>query len=466
MANEPIDSPEAVEELRRHLFDWLPRQAWFDALDGEVEDITIIRMETVRREWPVVMWVPLEVQIDSAPIIVQTVLALAPQVPDSVRDAAVIGEVPTSGDSLMVYDALADPESADAFVAHVSAGVGSGTAVSSTDAPWVTSIALGQQWELTLYRRVEAGAHPDVELTGLLAEAGMGMVRPPAAVWRKNHYDLAAVRRAVRRGTPGIEVARESVDELLSRRCQPRENPLDVVESITDLGRSIAEVHVELADRLGSSLSDGQKLVEQLVARLPRQLSQAAVDRIAESYRRLGFADDLGLFIRVHGNLELHTVERIRNGWVLSGFGCDPASSLMHERLPMSPLSDLAGLLHGFQTVAAEALAQVVAGRARERGGPDEPDFHEQGARRELTVLAEAWEERSVDALISGYTSYDPVHRLLPVERISRDALLTLFELELSVRDAVRSMSRGPDILRIPVERVEGLSVGEVRLRW
>ena len=81
-------------------------------------------------------------------------------------------------------------------------------------------------------------------------------------------------------------------------------------------------------------------------------------------------------------------------------------------------------------------------------------------------MLAEAWEERSVDAIIAGYTSNDEVHRLLPVERISRDALLTLFELELSVRDLVRSADRGPELLRIPVEAVEDLAAASVRARW
>ena len=73
-----IDAPDLIHELRSHLFEWLPRQPWFDALEGEIDDITVIRTETLRRQWPLVLWVPLEVEIDGAPVICQTVLALAP----------------------------------------------------------------------------------------------------------------------------------------------------------------------------------------------------------------------------------------------------------------------------------------------------------------------------------------------------------------------------------------------------
>ena len=38
-----IDAPDLIHELRSHLFEWLPRQPWFDALEGEIDDITVIR---------------------------------------------------------------------------------------------------------------------------------------------------------------------------------------------------------------------------------------------------------------------------------------------------------------------------------------------------------------------------------------------------------------------------------------
>ena len=461
-----IDAPDLIHELRSHLFEWLPRQAWFDALEGEIDDITVIRTETLRRQWPLVLWVPLEVEIDGAPVICQTVLALAPEVPDVVPSGAILGEVPSSTGPVMAYDALADPEAAAAFVAHVGDGIGTTAVTAIVDDPWLTTLELAQRWELTLYRRVQSGAHPDVELTALLAPDGRGLTRPPAAVWRKNHHDLASVRRGVRRGESAAELSRASVAELLARRSQPRENPLDVIEPMGTLGQALAALHVGLADQLGSSDGSGSTLAAVLSSRLPRQLDELAIARVSATYRRLAYADDLGRFIRVHGNLDLSAAERTRGAWTFTRFGCCPDSDLVTDQEPLSPLCDLAGLLHGVGRCAAAALDAALAEREQAGDHGDDPDFYEQAARRELAVLAEAWEERSVDAIIAGYTSNDEVHRLLPVERISRDALLTLFELELSVRDLVRSADRGPDLLRIPVEAVEDLAAASVRARW
>lgn len=453
------------DELRRHLFEWLPRQPWFDAVDEEIEEVKVVRTEVIRREWPIVMWAPVEVTIDGVAELVQTVLALAPVVPDVVPERSILGEVPSGDGAVMAYGALDDPVAAAAFVEHAGDRIADPTVNGLDHAPWLTVVRLGHHWDLTLYRRLHGGAHPDVELTSALAESTAG-VRPPAAVWRKQQFDLAAVRRNARRGPTVGRVCRDSVDELLRRRCQPRENPLDVVETITELGRGLAAIHIASADRFGTESASGGSLADALVARLPRQLDDQAAALVATAYRRLSHADDLGSVIRVHGNLGVDAAERVRNGWVISRFGTDPHSELRFAQRPSSPLLDIAGLIHGFAATAGEALA-VVLGAEHDRvfGEPVAPDPIGEAERRELAVLAEAWEERAVDALIAGYTSDDAVHRLLPVERISRDALLTLFELELSVRDVVRSQV-GSGLLRIPVEAVDEIPQSQPRRRW
>lgn len=455
-----IDPNALIPELTSHLLEWLPRQPWFDATGDEISSISVIRLELIRSEWPLVMWAPFEVHIDGAPIIVQTVLAVAPEVPDAVPDNAIIGELTTSAGPVMAFDALGDPALATVFATHVAAGASPSTVKAMTHEPWGTTLELADQWELTIFRRVESGAHPDVELTRGLAEAGCSSVRPPAAVWRKNFYDLAVVRRSQRRAAPAETLFAESVQELLTRRCQPRESPLDVGATVTELGRALADIHVQSAATFGVTESTGDALIEQLTFRLPRHLGEASANRIAATYRRLAQADDLGLFIRVHGNLSPASVARSRQGWMFSRFGCDPESFAMYERVPSSPLSDVAGLLHGLGVIAKTALGDAVAANAGADAARDAvPDV-------ELSVLAEAWEERAVDALVSGYTSNDAVHRLLPVERISRDALLALFELERSVRRMVRITRERSALLSIPVEDLERIDLTEVRARW
>ena len=458
-----IDHDEFVPKLRVLLFDWLPRQRWFDAADGELDEVTVIRTEVIQRRWPLLVWVPLEVQIDGAPVICQTVLGVGPEVPDAVSDGAILGELAMDSDSLMVFDALDDPELASAFAAHAAGSLDVGPVVSIIDEPWLTILDCGAHWELVLYRRLESEPHPDVEVPAALAAVEAPMVRKPAAVWRKNRYDLASVRGRPRRGLDGETAARASIDQLLASRVQPRENTKDIAHELFDLGQTIAAMHIASAAQLGISVADPTELVELLVRRLPRQLSEEATDLVAAAYGRLAHAEDLGVFIRVHGNLALRSLVRERRAWIMTRFGCSPDSRIEFEREQTSPLADLAALVHDLARLAAEGLDRAVAALEDQDGPAWEVD---RSGPRELAVLAEAWESRCVDALIAGYTSNDPVHRLLPVERVSRDALLTLFELEMSIRESVRVLSARPEMLRIPAESIDELAQHGVRRRW
>lgn len=457
-----IDAEQLTGALGPLLRDWLPAQRWFDADRREVGDVVVIRTEVLRRRPAPVLWVPLEVMIDDAPVICQTVLAVAPEVPDEVPDGAIVGEVGGPDGARMVYDALRSDDDAEAFVAHVGGGLGSARPEEVEDSPWLTTILLTQQRELTLYRRIQAGPHPDVELTSTLATRGVDAVRPPAAVWRKNRYDLASLRRNVRRGTNGAEAASGSIRQLLSRRCAPQDNPADVADDLEALGRTVGELHVGLADAFGATPGEGDALARHLAARLPRGLGEVATARVVEAYRRLGAADDLGSDIRVHGDLTLGATERVRGRWVVSRFGCNPDSALVFEQQPMSPLCDVAGLLHSISTLADDALAAAV-------GAPDDSGStgHAAGpsaATRELGVLAEAWTDRMSDAVVRGYSSVRGTQRLLPVERISRDALVATFELELRVRDAVRRAGRDQELLSLPLSPDAAPPTG--RARW
>ncbi|MCO5313441.1 MAG: hypothetical protein M9952_10980 [Microthrixaceae bacterium] len=463
-----LDTSELIPTLGAHLREWLPSQAWFDARLNEIDELTVVRTEALRRSWPIVLWVPVEVVIDAAPSLVHMFVALAASVPASVPDRGVIGEVPTGGTPLMAYDALLDPVAARAVVERLSDTMTDEVPTRIFERPWVTNIELGSRFDLTLYRRVQLGKHPDVDLAGALAAAGLSVTCPPAAVWRRGDTDLANLRRRSKRGDLGVSIAQASARELLRRRCQPRENPLDVMDSFALLGRNLADMHVELAEQYGVTVGDGEALLDVLVERLPRQLSDEAADVLEHSLSRLVYADDLGGFIRVHNNLDLSNVERIRSGWLVHRFGCRAQSDLELESRPLSPLVDLAGLLHGCSTVARSAAADALAAiNPDEQPEPGTPAALELEAdRREVRVLADAWEERAADALIAGYTSNDAVHRLLPVERIARDALLTLFELELSIRDLVVSTLRGHQLVSLPLESVDGLIDTPIRLRW
>lgn len=452
--------PELVDALRAHLFEWLPRQGWFDAAEAELDEVEVVRTEVLARGWPLVVWVPLDVEIAGREIVVQTVIAMAPEVPDAVPDAAILGEMPSASGPVMAYDALADPVAAAAFVSAVVPSISAPVIGGVVDDAWRTTVEVGADEEVVLHRRLQVGPHPDVELPSAVAERVGASVRVPKEVWRRDAHDLAIARRRPRKAESAAVLARRSVDELLRRRCSPRENPSDVVTESTELGRALAALHVALADRFGVVPETAENTVRVLLGRLPRRLDDEAAALVEATYRRITVADDLGQCVRVHGNLDLSSVERARGSWSFTRFGGASESSLALDRVPISPLADLAGLIGGVGRCAAASVDAASAG-AVEPGSAVPTD----AGHRELAVLADAWEERTVDALIGGYTSNDDVHRLLPVERVSRDALLTLFELELRVRDLARR-PRAPSMLRIPVEEVGAVAGATVRQRW
>ena len=150
--------------------------------------------------------------------------------------------------------------------------------------------------------------------------------------------------------------------------------------------------------------------------------------RIEAVYDRLRVAEDLGSAIRIHGDLHLAQVLRLQRSWIVLDFEGEPARPIEERRHASSPLSDVAGMTRSFQYVAAMTL--------RELGGED-PEYR---------VLADAWTVRNVNTFLAGYAEVDQAHRLLPQRRSSRDALLSVFELDKAVYEVAYELAHRPTL--------------------
>ena len=87
----------------------------------------------------------------------------------------------------------------------------------------------------------------------------------------------------------------------------------------------------------------------------------------------------------------------------------------------------------------------------------EEPD-------RELRVLADAWTVRNVNTFLAGYAEVDAAHRLLPQARASRDALLSVLELDKAVYEVAYELAHRPDLVDLPIQAVERLLDGDDEL--
>ncbi len=416
-------------------------QRWYVPVPEPV--LRVRRVDTLRDGWPSLMWVLAEVRGDRGkgrPVWYQLVLGATAEEPVELPPVCRLGSMPTPRGDAWLFDALSDEELAldlarivdpDNTFASVRAMSGSHTN---------TSLVVDESWVLKLYRRIVEGPNPDVEVTEALGAVGYGNVSVPVTVWRKGRADLAVMRRMERSRGVGSDLALDSLREVFNLRRPPRECRLDFADEAESLGAEVARLHVALGEALGVEPADGAAWASDMAAQLHR-VTDGHIDtaRVEDVYKRLASADDLGMAIRVHGDLRLEKALRVRRSWMLFDFEGEPARLVAERRRPSSPLRDVAGMTRSFHQVATGALADV-----------EQPD-------EELRLLADAWAERNLNAFLSGYASEDEVHRLLPQARPSRDALLSVFELDAAVHEVAHELAHRPEVVDRPRRAVERL---------
>lgn len=469
-----IDPDALVTSLSEHLLRWLPDQRWFGSHQAPAS-VVPVELEVIRREWPLLVWAPLRVTPHGGgeDEFYQLLLGIDRERPEGVAPQFLIGDVPTPDGWGVAYDAVADARLAPDLLAEMAPDIEATTSRVMPGDHSNTSVIFDERWMMKIYRRLRSGPNPDVEVTVALGQQGLDTVPVPVSVWRRHDWDLAIVRRLFPEVPDGLDVASESLRELLSRRVPPREGRLDFRADAELLGSTLARIHLGLAEAFGVSAADPVELRDSMVEHL-RHTAPAGVDldAVEAAYGRLIGTTDLGSFIRIHGDLHLSQALRTRRQWVVIDFEGEPTRPIEDRRRPSSPLRDIAGMIRSFHYAAELALDGFLPDRDAPENDPADARDEVESPRpidppeRELALLAEAWEERSTSAFLSGYTSIDEVHRLLPAERISRDALLTLFELDKAVYEVAYELGHRPALAPIPQRAVERLLVPGHRERW
>jgi maltokinase len=411
--------------------------------------VTLRRLDTLRDGWPSLLWALAEVRgTDGSTALYQLLLGATPDPPEGLPEQAVVGPMRTPRGEAWLFDALADEELALAFCGVVAPDLIVGGVRAQPGEQSHSSLVLDEQWMLKVFRRIGDGANLDVEVTEALGRAGYGAVPVPVTVWRRGRFDLAVVRRYERSRGSGSDLAMASLRQMLQRRTAPRECPLDLTADARELGAEVARMHLALAEAFPVAPADGAAWAEDMVAQLRRVgAGRLDAERIEAAYRRLVAAEDLGVGMRIHGDLHLGQVLRLGRSWMILDFEGEPGRPAAERRKPSSPLRDTAGMTRSFHYAAGLALRELALDPEGPGGPPDE----------EAGVLCEAWVERNVNSFLSGYSGVDDVHRLLPSERAARDALLTVFELDKAVYEVAYELAHRPDLVELPVQAVEDL---------
>ena len=302
-----------------------------------------------------------------------------------------------------------------------------------------SSVVLGDM-VLKVFRKLEPGENPDVELTRALTAAGVTTV--PAqygalALAGGETTTLAVLTALVPGAADGWDLATREVTEVAERGERAARMLLDDAEL---LGETVARTHAALAEAFGRHHADAATLdrwAADMRAQAEGVLRTAhthAPDDTAAVTARAAEIDALfadlptltgaGPLIRVHGDLHLGQVLRGEDGrWMLLDFEGEPARPLAERRLPHSPLKDVAGMLRSFDYAAAQVRGAAV----------------------------ENWRATARRRFAAGYERVATPADLLPSDPGQAQRLRDLLELDKAVYELGYELANRPDWVRVPV---------------
>lgn len=285
-----------------------------------------------------------------------------------------------------IYDALHDAHARTAllsgfFGADIDGLTYTGRLPVDADAPTVqltaeqsnSSIVIGENLVLKLFRKLGHGRNPDIELSRALTDDGCTEVAPVHG-WitlhdgDKGDIDLAMVSDFIRSATTGWDSARASFRDLLADPdTEASEAGGDFAGESERLGESVADIHGRLATLFGTQ-SWGPAELSTLAGHFDERCNAAAaaapavipyVDAAKSVFNVLRGLTTTVLAQRVHGDLHLGQTLRAIPGWFVIDFEGEPTMPLAQRAGFDSPLRDVAGMLRSFDYAAHSVLLQT-----------------------------------------------------------------------------------------------------------
>lgn len=432
--------------LLEHLPDHLARQRWSGVQGRSITGVELLWQEVLLADDPMLIWTVARVRLDDGQQQdYQLFVGVRPadEMPKFLegKERELVG-LATTPDSVIVYDALVDPDLA-IEVLHLVAP----DAEVNVRRPIVlehsnSSVVYDEAHILKVLRKVEPGPNPDVEITRVLAARGCEHVLAPLAELRRDGIDLAVLREFLVGSTEGWELARASVRDLLAGGTSPADSGADFAPDAARLGSVLASLHLAMADAWGRTQADAGRWASEMEADLESMVGSARdalppeldIDAIAERFRALAKLTDAGMEIRIHGDLHLGQLVKSDAGWKVLDFEGEPARRRDERFTTSSPLRDVAGMLRSLHYAALTGLREWAAG--------DSP---------ELLPLVEQWEQRNRDALRSSYFNTTGIADLLPATPQALAMVLDAFELDKAVYEVGYERGHRPEQVSIPV---------------
>jgi maltokinase len=437
------------------LGDWVVAQRWFGSKAREVTSLGVLDMVPLRLEPRLLASVMVEARFaPGTHEVYQVPVAFRPV--EEGWSESVIAET----DGLTIYDALADPDEGQALLELMRANARLESAHAVSDFHWVegtrdpgpsavvrpmgaeqsnSSLVFDEALALKLYRRVEAGVNPELELLRFLTDRGFESVPALAGWYEYTGRLMEATLGVMQEFLPGARDGWELALEELGTE------PEAFLERVRALGEVTGRLHTALAsdasnpafapeepsaETLGLLTATIDEEIERIFLDLPEDESVEPIagrgEDVREQLRLLTHVGSRGKLIRTHGDYHLGQTILAGRGWVVLDFEGEPARALTERRRKRSPLRDVAGMMRSFAYAAS--ASEILRG----------------------VVPPEDWEDRARDEFLDAYLeAADP--SLLPASRHGVEQLLSVFELEKAVYELRYELNNRPDWVRIPV---------------
>ncbi|MDM7916028.1 MAG: putative maltokinase, partial [Candidatus Eisenbacteria bacterium] len=370
-----------------------------------------------------------------------------------------------------------------------------------------TSMVYGDRFILKLFRKIDEGVNPDLEIGRHLSEkvrypntplvAGSIEYRRPDAAepmtlailqqfvpnegdaWRYTLSSLADYFdrvQAARHDLMRPDLRQASVVDLA--RADPDPKSFDLIGPYLSMVQLLAERTAQLHIALAADARDPNFAPEPFGALYQRSLYQSmrtltvrsmellrrrlaslpdairgegeeilrAQPKIEQKFQRLLQGKISGRRIRVHGDYHLGQVLFTGKDFLIIDFEGEPAHSLGERRIKRSALRDVAGMLRSFHYAAYTALATEA-----EPGGV----AHSADGVEPIEPWARWWYMWVSAAFLRRYLERTAGSGLLPSTDEELKILFDCYLMEKAVYELAYELNNRPDWVRIPIQGIQ-----------
>ena len=516
------NSEDAARLLAGLSAEWFQQQRWFRSKARTIASIEHFDHSSIAPETaPRVMLAILRVRFSEGdPEFYLLPLSLRPPLRADTEPIAIL-TVSTTSREVSLYEALSDGSSAAAMMEIISGrselGGVAGTFQGHTTAAWDelegsatpirrifgeqsnTSVIFGERSMLKVYRKLEAGLNPDIEISRFIVENTDFKAIPALAGWLDYTADdgletsVAAVYRFIPNKGDAWEYTLTSLDRFFNAASRSAADPFspsgqaslkrmagEYFAEAAELGRVTGELHLALATATAAHPAFIPEPVSPVDAhRWIEGYQRAAATMFDEVGRRLdvipgsfpaGIHNELATLVResadlrqrmeelqlladervskmrIHGDYHLGQVLRTRDPkqagapWVILDFEGEPARPLEERREKHTPMRDVAGMLRSFSYAVHVAIR----------------NFHTDDfmVRNAMRMWGGVWEMSVRGEFLNAYRAAVGKASFVPQDEDAFNRVVAVFELEKAIYELGYEMNNRPDWIWVPVNGI------------